>query len=156
MLHTREGPGRIQFSACKNRFYIFLSTKYSENCDFKSQFQDWILRTIQRESSTCQQSACQSQLLHSPLNPQIPPPPCVSCGPSDVMPGLTFSLLSVAPNIAPHQAVRPRTKDLTLYEEYNIRRNELRQRNLNRRRELEKTLPQHVLADMVSQTIVYS
>lgn len=50
----------------------------------------------------------------------------------------------------PHQAVRPWSKDLTLYEEYKIRRNELRRRNLTRRRELEKTLPQPLLADMAS------
>lgn len=71
---------------------------------------------------------------------------------SDMMPGSSSSLISVAPNITPYQAARARTKDLTLYEEYKIRRNELRRRNLNRRRELEKTLPQPVLADMASQT----
>lgn len=51
----------------------------------------------------------------------------------------------------PHQAARPWTNDLTLYEEYKIRRNELRRRNLTRRRELEKTLPQPLLADMASR-----
>lgn len=76
--------------------------------------------------------------------------------PSDVTPGSTYSLISVAPNVTPHQAARPRTKDLTLYEEYKIRRNELRRRNLNRRRELEKTLPQPLLADMVGQILMYS
>lgn len=76
----------------------------------------------------------------------------MSCVPSDVTPGPTSSLMSIAPNITSHQAARPWTKDLTLYEEYKIRRNELRRRNLNRRRELEKTLPQPLLADMASQT----
>ncbi|KAM8858334.1 uncharacterized protein ACB058_009625 isoform 1-T2 [Synchiropus picturatus] len=49
----------------------------------------------------------------------------------------------------PRQMVRSWPKDLTLYEEYKLRRNELRRRNLNRRRELEKTLPQPLLADML-------
>lgn len=80
----------------------------------------------------------------------------MSCVPSDGTPELTSSLISMAPNITAHQAVRPWTKDLTLYEEYKIRRNELRRRNLNRRRELEKTLPQPLLADMASQTKGYS
>lgn len=75
--------------------------------------------------------------------------------PSDGTSELTSSLISMAPNITAHQAARPWTKDLTLYEEYKIHRNELRRRNLNRRRELEKTLPQPLLADMASQTLVF-
>ncbi|KAF0026866.1 hypothetical protein F2P81_021603 [Scophthalmus maximus] len=50
--------------------------------------------------------------------------------------------------LPPRQAVRPWAKDFSLYEEYKLRRNELRRRSLNRRRELEKTLPQPLLADM--------
>lgn len=61
-----------------------------------------------------------------------------------------MSMVSLPPCIPPRQAVRPWTKDLSLYEEYKLRRNELRRRNLSRRRELEKTLPQPLLADMVS------
>nr|XP_046260387.1 uncharacterized protein si:ch211-67e16.4 isoform X2 [Scatophagus argus] len=78
-----------------------------------------------------------------------------SAGPSSyVMPQPATSLLSMAalpPGIPPRQAVRPWTKDLSLYEEYKLRRNELRRRSLNRRRELEKTLPQPLLADMVRE-----
>lgn len=61
------------------------------------------------------------------------------------------SMVALQPAIPPRQAVRPWTKDLSLYEEYKLRRNELRRRNLSRRRELEKTLPQPLLADLVSQ-----
>ncbi|AWP13578.1 Hypothetical protein SMAX5B_004779 [Scophthalmus maximus] len=53
--------------------------------------------------------------------------------------------------LPPRQAVRPWAKDFSLYEEYKLRRNELRRRSLNRRRELEKTLPQPLLADMVRE-----
>ncbi|XP_068602839.1 uncharacterized protein si:ch211-67e16.4 [Brachionichthys hirsutus] len=52
------------------------------------------------------------------------------------------------PSIPPHQTVQPWTKDISLYEEYKMRRNELRRR---RRRELEKTLPQPLLAEMVRE-----
>lgn len=62
--------------------------------------------------------------------------------------------MSMAPDIAAHQVARPWSKELTLYEEYRKRRNELRRRNLNRRREFEKTLPQPLLADMASQTVL--
>lgn len=78
-----------------------------------------------------------------------------SAGPSTyAMPQPASSLLSMVtlpPGIPPRQAVRPWTKDLSLYEEYKLRRNELRRRSLNRRRELEKTLPQPLLADLASQ-----
>lgn len=83
--------------------------------------------------------------------PPLQTSPCVL---SDAMPQPASSLLSMValpPSIAPRQAVRPWTKDLSLYEEFKLRRNELRRRSLNRRRELEKTLPQPLLADMVSQ-----
>ncbi|XP_055360851.1 uncharacterized protein si:ch211-67e16.4 isoform X2 [Betta splendens] len=58
------------------------------------------------------------------------------------------SMVALQPGIPPRQAVRPWTKDLSLYEEYKLRRNELRRRNLSRRRELEKSLPQPLLADL--------
>ncbi|XP_070831832.1 uncharacterized protein [Chaetodon trifascialis] len=76
-----------------------------------------------------------------------------SAGPSTyVMPQSAASLLSsLPPSIPSRQAVRPWTKDLSLYEEYKLRRNELRRRSLNRRRELEKTLPQPLLADLVRE-----
>ncbi|XP_054915836.1 uncharacterized protein si:ch211-67e16.4 isoform X2 [Poeciliopsis prolifica] len=61
------------------------------------------------------------------------------------------SCISLQPGLLPRQAVRPWTKDLTLYEEYKLRRNELRRRNLNRRRELEKSLPQPLLADLMRE-----
>ncbi|XP_044072292.1 uncharacterized protein si:ch211-67e16.4 [Siniperca chuatsi] len=71
-----------------------------------------------------------------------------------LMPQPSASLPSMAalpPSIPPRQAVRPWTKDLSLYEEYKLRRNELRRRSLSRRRELEKTLPQPLLADLVRE-----
>lgn len=73
---------------------------------------------------------------------------------SDVMsqPGTSLlSMVALPPSKTPREAVRPWTKDLSLYEEFKLHRNELRRRSLNRRRELEKTLPQPLLADMVSQ-----
>ncbi|KAJ8004430.1 hypothetical protein DPEC_G00135630 [Dallia pectoralis] len=47
--------------------------------------------------------------------------------------------------------VRPWPKDLSLYEEYRVRRADLRRRSQNRRREMEKTLPQPLLADLVKE-----
>ena len=115
---------------------MFLPTKYSENCDFESQFQHLILRTVKLLTVN-----------NLPVR--------ANCVPSDVMPCLISSLLSVAPNITSHQAVRPQTKDLTLYEEYKLRRNEPQQRNHDKFRALEKTLPQPLLSEMASQTLVY-
>ncbi|XP_049904592.1 uncharacterized protein si:ch211-67e16.4 isoform X2 [Epinephelus moara] len=61
------------------------------------------------------------------------------------------SMVALPSGIPPRQAVRPWTKDLSLYEEYKLRRNELRRRSITRRRELEKTLPQPLLADLVRE-----
>lgn len=61
------------------------------------------------------------------------------------------STLVLPPSVPPRQAVRPWTKDLSLYEEYKMRRSELRRRNIIRRRELEKSLPQPLLADLVRE-----
>ncbi|XP_013770789.1 uncharacterized protein LOC102209433 isoform X2 [Pundamilia nyererei] len=55
------------------------------------------------------------------------------------------------PGVPPRQAVRPWAKDLSLYEEYKMRRSELRRRNMTKRRELEKSLPQPLLADLVRE-----
>ncbi|XP_018516204.1 uncharacterized protein si:ch211-67e16.4 isoform X2 [Lates calcarifer] len=60
-------------------------------------------------------------------------------------------MVALPSGIPSRQAMRPWTKDLSLYEEYKLRRNELRRRSLNRRRELEKTLPQPLLADLVRE-----
>lgn len=72
---------------------------------------------------------------------------------SDLMPQPVASLLqpmvALPCGVLPRQAPRPWPKDLSLYEEYKLRRNELRRRSINRRRELEKTLPQPLLADLV-------
>lgn len=54
------------------------------------------------------------------------------------------------PGVPPRQVGRPWAKDLSLYEEYKMRRSELRRRNMTKRRELEKSLPQPLLADLVS------
>ncbi|XP_068427907.1 uncharacterized protein si:ch211-67e16.4 [Clinocottus analis] len=62
------------------------------------------------------------------------------------------SLVALPPGVPPPRpAVRSWTKDLSLYEEYKLRRNELRRRSITRRRELEKTLPQPLLADLVRE-----
>lgn len=61
------------------------------------------------------------------------------------------SMAALTLGIPPRQTMRPWTKDLSLYEEYKLRRNELRRRSLSRRRELEKTLPQPLLADLVRE-----
>ncbi|XP_078118674.1 uncharacterized protein LOC144525585 [Sander vitreus] len=61
------------------------------------------------------------------------------------------SMVALPSGIPPRQAMRPWTKDLSLYEEYKLRRNELRRRSINKRRELEKTLPQPLLADLVRE-----
>ncbi|KAM6935027.1 uncharacterized protein FYW49_001227 [Xenentodon cancila] len=78
-----------------------------------------------------------------------------SAGPSPyARPQLASSLPSTAatpPGVIPRQTSRPWTKDLSIYEEFKLRRNELRRRNLNRRRELEKSLPQPLLADLVRE-----
>ncbi|XP_033965261.1 uncharacterized protein [Pseudochaenichthys georgianus] len=78
-----------------------------------------------------------------------------SAGPcTDLMPQPLSSLQSMgySPSGLPHrQAVRPWTKDLSLYEDFKLRRNELRKRSINKRRELEKTLPQPMLADLVRE-----
>ncbi|CAJ1079020.1 uncharacterized protein si:ch211-67e16.4 [Xyrichtys novacula] len=58
---------------------------------------------------------------------------------------------TLQPTNPPHQVEHPWTNDLSLYEEYKLRRNELRRMNLSRRRELEKMLPQPLLADLVRE-----
>lgn len=76
---------------------------------------------------------------------------------TDVMLQPASSLLSTValpPSMVPRPAARPWSKDLRLYEEYKLRRNELRLRSLNRRREQEKTVPQPLLADIVSEPLL--
>ncbi|XP_019731260.1 uncharacterized protein LOC109519278 isoform X2 [Hippocampus comes] len=76
-----------------------------------------------------------------------------SAGPSSsyATPQTAFPAIAPLPPDTSRQMVRgPWNKDFSLYEEYKLRRNELRRRSLNRRRELEKTLPQPLLADLVS------
>ncbi|KAF7642744.1 hypothetical protein LDENG_00251600 [Lucifuga dentata] len=75
-----------------------------------------------------------------------------AAGPSSYpLPQLTAplpSVVAVPPGGPPRLTPRPWTKELSLYEEYKLRRNELRRRSLSKRRELEKTLPQPLLADL--------
>ncbi|KAM4561297.1 uncharacterized protein V3H82_015306 isoform 3-T3 [Fundulus diaphanus] len=78
-----------------------------------------------------------------------PDGPCIYALPQLV--GSLPSTTVMQSSVLPRQAVRPWAKDLSLYEEYKLRRNELRRRNLNRRRELEKSLPQPLLADLVRE-----
>ncbi|XP_030236571.1 uncharacterized protein si:ch211-67e16.4 isoform X4 [Gadus morhua] len=61
------------------------------------------------------------------------------------------SLPVLLAHVPPRQAVRPWPKDLRLYEEYKLRRNELQRRSIDRRREREKSLPQPLLADLVRE-----
>ncbi|XP_059930668.1 uncharacterized protein si:ch211-67e16.4 isoform X5 [Gadus macrocephalus] len=61
------------------------------------------------------------------------------------------SLPALLAHVPPRQAVRPWPKDLRLYEEYKLRRNELQRRSIDRRREREKSLPQPLLADLVRE-----
>lgn len=73
---------------------------------------------------------------------------------TDVMLQPASSLLTTValpPSMVPRPAARAWSKDLRLYEEYKLRRNELRLRSLNRRREQEKTVPQPLLSDIVSE-----
>ncbi|RVE57788.1 hypothetical protein OJAV_G00202850 [Oryzias javanicus] len=58
---------------------------------------------------------------------------------------------SLPPGALPRQAPQPWTKDLSFYDEFKLRRNELRRRNLTRQRELEKELPQPLLANLVQE-----
>ncbi|XP_061649255.1 uncharacterized protein si:ch211-67e16.4 isoform X2 [Phyllopteryx taeniolatus] len=77
-----------------------------------------------------------------------------SAGPSSsyATPQTAFPAIAPLPPGTARQMVHdPWTKDFRLYEEYKMRRNELRRRSLNRRRELEKTLPQPLLADLVRE-----
>ncbi|XP_034418348.1 uncharacterized protein si:ch211-67e16.4 [Cyclopterus lumpus] len=77
-----------------------------------------------------------------------------TAGFSYLMPQPASSLQSAVPlpsGLPPRAALRPWTKDLSLYEEFKLRRNELRRRSINRRRELEKALPQPLLADLVRE-----
>lgn len=66
--------------------------------------------------------------------------------PAGSMPSVSASFLG------PRQGARPWIRpDLSLYEEYKRRRNELRRASMNKRRELEKTLPQPLLSDMIRE-----
>ncbi|XP_034430568.1 uncharacterized protein si:ch211-67e16.4 isoform X5 [Hippoglossus hippoglossus] len=61
------------------------------------------------------------------------------------------SMVTLPSGIPPLQEGRPWSKNLSFYEQYKLRRNELQQRRLNRRREQEETLPQPLLADMLRE-----
>lgn len=70
--------------------------------------------------------------------------PFLFFAPSDATSQLAASL--------PPGALQPWSKDLTFYDEFKLRRNELRRRNLSRQRELEKELPQPLLANLVNKS----
>ncbi|XP_062258412.1 uncharacterized protein si:ch211-67e16.4 [Platichthys flesus] len=61
------------------------------------------------------------------------------------------SMVTLPTGIPPFQEGRSWSKNLSFYEQYKLRRNELQQRRLNRRREQEETLPQPLLADMLRE-----
>ncbi|KAL0985657.1 hypothetical protein UPYG_G00160080 [Umbra pygmaea] len=65
--------------------------------------------------------------------------------------GLTQPVITMSGGHAPRPLMRPWPKDLSLYEEYKLRRADLRRRSQSRRREMEKTLPQPLLADLVKE-----
>ncbi|CAB1329197.1 unnamed protein product [Coregonus sp. 'balchen'] len=65
--------------------------------------------------------------------------------------GLSQAVMSMSGGVAPRPMVRPWPKDLSLYEEFKMRRTELRRRSQNRQREMEKNLPQPLLADLVKE-----
>ncbi|XP_041724670.1 uncharacterized protein si:ch211-67e16.4 [Coregonus clupeaformis] len=65
--------------------------------------------------------------------------------------GLSQPVKSMSGGVAPRPMVRPWPKDLSLYEEFKMRRTEQRRRSQNRRREMEKNLPQPLLADLVKE-----
>ncbi|XP_071196813.1 uncharacterized protein [Salvelinus alpinus] len=65
--------------------------------------------------------------------------------------GLSQPVMSMSRGVAPRPMVRPWPKDLSLYEEFKMRRTELRRRSQTRRREMEKNLPQPLLADLVKE-----
>ncbi|XP_021453762.2 uncharacterized protein LOC110520669 [Oncorhynchus mykiss] len=64
--------------------------------------------------------------------------------------GLSQAVMSMS-GVAPRPMVRPWPKDLSLYEEFKMRRTELRRRSQTRQREMEKNLPQPLLADLVKE-----
>ncbi|XP_029512629.1 uncharacterized protein LOC115127129 [Oncorhynchus nerka] len=64
--------------------------------------------------------------------------------------GLSQAVMSMS-GVAPRPMVRPWPKDLSLYEEFKMRRTELRRRSQTRQREIEKNLPQPLLADLVKE-----
>lgn len=70
-----------------------------------------------------------------------------------LQPVASLPSVSASPSsTTPRQSARPWTRpDLTLYEEYKRRRNELRRLSLNKRREMEKALPQPLLSDLVRE-----
>ncbi|XP_020317809.1 uncharacterized protein si:ch211-67e16.4 [Oncorhynchus kisutch] len=65
--------------------------------------------------------------------------------------GLSQPVMPMSCGVAPRPMVRPWPKDLSLYEEFKMRRTELRRRSQTRRREMEKNLPQPLLADLVKE-----
>ncbi|KAI4874064.1 hypothetical protein NFI96_018467 [Prochilodus magdalenae] len=102
----------------------------------------------------CQQSAEAGPgiSLELPLSQQCPQ---ISC-PSITDPGFmgvdpsTYAESQLAMAGGQRQ-VRPWCKDMNLYEEYKRKRIEVRKRSETRRRELEQTLPQALLADLVKE-----
>lgn len=65
---------------------------------------------------------------------------------------LCVSLLADVPPLAgSHRDSRVYTTDVTVYEDYKRKRNEVRKRSETRRRELEQNLPQALLADLVKE-----
>ncbi|XP_017265634.1 uncharacterized protein si:ch211-67e16.4 [Kryptolebias marmoratus] len=117
---------------------LLLDCQVEQRCTPESQPQS-LVRELSRPSATQKNS----DPTFNSVEPNIYALPQLS--------GLLPSAVATPSGVLPRQAVRPWTKDFGFYEEYKLRRNELRRRNLNRRRELEKTLPQPLLADLVRE-----
>ncbi|XP_071338593.1 uncharacterized protein [Trachinotus anak] len=109
--------------------------------------QDHLLESEAQSSVTEWSGLPASQRNHTTAFSSAGPSTYVMLQPAASLP----SMVALPAGIPPRQGVRPWTKDLSLYEEYKLRRNELRRRSLNRRRELEKSLPQPLLADLVRE-----
>ncbi|XP_023806570.1 uncharacterized protein LOC111946737 isoform X2 [Oryzias latipes] len=107
----------------------------------------------QQVMATLEQQSCppesEAQLLvterNKPSTSQMNPSVSVSSGGPN-----TYATSQLAASLPPG-ALQPWSKDLTFYDEFKLRRNELRRRNLSRQRELEKELPQPLLANLVQE-----
>ncbi|KAF7218054.1 uncharacterized protein si:ch211-67e16.4 [Nothobranchius furzeri] len=121
-----------------------------------------VVRSLLLDCQAEQSCASGSEVNSLETEPSRPPAGLMNSGPTfssagsgiytlPQLTGLFPSSVVLPSGIQARQATRSWSKDLSLYEEYKLRRTELRHRNLSRRRELEKALPQPLLADLVRE-----